>query len=83
MPALALTASLLYVGSWIDGNRDFSIPRLTAPAYVTANLTANYRAGPHWSLFGRITNLADRRYQDPIGFLAPGRGVFGGVKASF
>ena len=29
--ALSVNASVLYVGSWVDGNRDFSIPRLRAP----------------------------------------------------
>jgi vitamin B12 transporter len=78
--ALALTGTVLWVGSWIDGSRDFSVPRLTAPGYVTANVTASWRLGRQWSLYGRITNLADRRYQDPIGFLAPGRGVFVGLR---
>ena len=50
---------------------------------MTANVTAEHQLSAHWALFGRITNLADRRYQDPVGFLAPGRGVFGGIRASF
>ena len=78
-----LTATVLYVGPWIDGNRDFTIPRLTAPGYTTVNLTAEHRASAHWTLFGRLTNLLDRHYQDPVGFLAPGLGAFGGVKATF
>jgi vitamin B12 transporter len=78
-----LTGTLLYVGPWIDGNRDFTIPRLTAPGYVTVNVTGEYKADAHWTLFGRLTNLLDRRYQEPIGFLAPGFGAFGGVKAVF
>lgn len=82
-PALTLTATALYVSSWIDGNRDFTVPRLTAPGYVTVNLAADYRASARWSLFWRLTNLLDRRYQDPIGFLAPGFGAFAGVKARF
>jgi vitamin B12 transporter len=83
VPRVAVTGSVLYVGPWIDGSRDFSVPRLTAPGYVTADLTGEYRASARWTLFARITNLADRRYQDPIGFLAPVRGVFGGVRATF
>lgn len=79
----SLTASVLYVGPWIDGNRDFTIPRLTAPGYVTADVTAEYRVSRRWTVFGRLTNLLDRRYQDPIGFQAPGFGAFGGVRARF
>ncbi len=40
--ALNLDASLLYVGSWIDGSRDFSVPRLNAHPYWTADLAASY-----------------------------------------
>jgi len=78
--AFSLNSTLLYVGSWIDGNRDFSIPRLTAPAYTTVNVAANFALTAKWSLFGRIDNLFDRRYQDPIGFLQPALGAFAGVR---
>ena len=33
MEALALDATLLYVGRWIDGSRDFSVSRLNAHPY--------------------------------------------------
>jgi vitamin B12 transporter len=80
---LSISAEGLYVGPFIDGNRSFSIPRLTAAGYATLNLTANYALDPHLTLFGRITNLFDKQYQDPEGFLQPGIGVFAGAKASF
>jgi vitamin B12 transporter len=78
--SLSLDATVLYVGSWIDGNRDFSIPRLTAPAYATVNMAVNYALASRWSVFGRIDNLFDRHYQDPVGFLHPAFGVFMGVR---
>jgi vitamin B12 transporter len=78
--SLALDTTVLYVGSWIDGNRDFSIPRLTAPAYATVNMAVNYALRPRLTLFGRIDNLFDRHYQDPIGFLHPAFGLFVGVR---
>jgi len=35
-------------------------------------------------VFGRIDNLFNVHYQNPTGFLAPGLGVFGGIRfASF
>lgn len=76
----SLTASLLYVGAWVDGNRDFSIPRLTASPYATVNLAGSYDLGRGVTLFARINNLLDRHYQDPVGFDRPGIGAFGGVK---
>jgi len=78
---LSLDADLISVGSWVDGNRDFSIPRLQAPGYTTVNLAANYDVTSHLTFYGRITNLAGEHYEDPYGFLRPGRGFFIGVKA--
>ena len=80
---LSVTAEGLYVGPFIDGDRFFTIPRLTAAGYATMNLTANYAVVPRLTLFGRITNLFDKQYQNPEGFLQPGIGVFAGAKASF
>ena len=80
---LRLNATLLSVSSWIDGNRDFSIPRLTAPGYTTMDCAASYDLTSHWALFGRISNLFNRHYQNPDGFLQPTFGAFAGVKAKF
>jgi len=77
---VSLDATLLYVGTWVDGNRDFSIPRLDAPGYVTVNLAIAWAFSSAWSVFARIDNLLDRRYQEPIGFEQPGFGAFGGVR---
>jgi outer membrane receptor protein involved in Fe transport len=65
------------VSSWIDGNRDFSIPRLTAPGYTVVNLAANYTINPYTTVFARIDNLLNEQYQNPIGD-RPGFGIFGG-----
>jgi vitamin B12 transporter len=79
----SISPSVLYVGSWIDGNRDFSIPRLTAAGYTVANIAANYDLDPRLSIFGRVDNMFGRQYEDPVGFLQPGRGAYLGVKAKF
>ena len=78
--ALSLDATLLYVGSWIDINRETFVPGQKAPAYFTVNVAASIAVTPRWSLFGRIDNLFDRHYQDPVGFLQPALGVFAGVR---
>lgn len=77
---LTLSTTVLYVGERIDGNRDFSIPRLVAPAYTVVNLAADYRVNEHAKVFARIDNLFDERYEDPTGFLRPGFAVYGGVR---
>jgi vitamin B12 transporter len=78
---LSFNATLLTVSSWIDGNRDFSIPRLTAPGYTTTNVAASFDINDRLSVFGRIDNLFDRRYENPVGFLQPALGAFAGIKA--
>ncbi len=80
---LSLDLDLVSVGPFIDGNRDFSIPRLVANGYTTLALAAGYDINRHLTLYGRVTNLFDETYQDPVGYLRPGRGFFAGVKARF
>jgi vitamin B12 transporter len=77
---LSLHATVLTVSSWIDGNRDFSIPRFEAPGYTTADVAASYDITSRLAIFGRVNNLLDRRYENPTGFLQPGRGAFAGMK---
>jgi vitamin B12 transporter len=76
---LTLTATLVHVGDWIDGNRDFSVPRLTAPGFTVVNVAANYQVNPNLKTFARIDNLFDEHYQNPTGFLRPGIGAYAGV----
>ncbi|MBS0580491.1 MAG: TonB-dependent receptor [Proteobacteria bacterium] len=79
----SLDLTVLTVGSWVDGNRDFSVSPLEAPGYTTVNLAGNYDLGPRVAVFARMTNMLDRHYQNPTGFLAPGFGAFAGVKVAF
>ena len=81
---LSLDATVLYVGSWVDGNRDFTnLEPLNAASFTTVNLAANFDLNEHLSVYGRINNLFDRKYQDPIGFLQPTIGAYAGIKAKF
>jgi vitamin B12 transporter len=76
---LKLSGTVNYVGPWADRDRA-TYAAITAPGYTTVNIAANYAATDRITLFGRIDNLFDRKYEDPSGFLRPGLGVFGGVK---
>jgi vitamin B12 transporter len=80
---LSLNATVLSLSSWIDGNRDFSVPRLTAPGYTIVDVAASYDFTTHLALYGRVNNLFDRHYENPVGFLGPSLGAYAGVKASF
>ncbi|HEX4649266.1 MAG TPA: TonB-dependent receptor [Steroidobacteraceae bacterium] len=79
--ALLVDLNVLAVSSWVDGNRDFSIPRLDAPPYTTVNLAAALDVTRTFTVFGRVDNLFDRHYENPVGFLQPRLGVFAGVRA--
>jgi vitamin B12 transporter len=81
---LSLDATILYTGTWVDGNRDFTnLEPLNAPAFTTVNIAGNYDVNQYLAVYTRINNLFDRRYQDPIGFLQPSIGAFAGVKVKF
>lgn len=78
--ALSLDATILTVSPWIDGNRDFSIPRLQAPGYTTVNFAVGFDVSPRFAVYGRVDNLLDRHYENPVGFLQPSIGIFAGIR---
>jgi len=80
--ALTLSATVLHTGSFIDVNRDFSIPRLLAPAYTVVNIAADYAISDQIKIFGRVDNLFNVHYQNPTGFLQPSLGIYGGMRVA-
>ena len=74
---LTVAAQAVYVGPWLDYNRP-GTAELMAPGYTLVNLTANYAVTDRFSVFARINNLLNQQYEDPLGFLRPGFGIFGG-----
>lgn len=79
---LNLSATLIYVGDRVDGNRDFSISRMRAPGAAIVNIAAEYKPSEKLTVFGRVDNLFDRRWENPVGYLVPGFGAFGGLRVS-
>ncbi len=78
----SLNGTVLYTGSWIDSNRSGTMAGLVASPYTLVNIAGSYDLGHGVTAFARIDNLTNRHYQDPIGFLHQGIGVFGGVKVA-
>jgi vitamin B12 transporter len=78
--AWLLSLDVLAVGTWVDGNRDFSVSRLDAPGYTTVNVATSYELNAHLALFARINNLLDRHYENPVGFLQPSIGAYAGIR---
>lgn len=80
---LSLGASVTYVGSRID-QYDTSTSPPTAfrnGSYTLANLFGEYDFGK-WALYGRVENLFATHYQPELGYGAPGRAFYIGVRAS-
>ena len=80
---ISLNATLFSLSSWVDVNRDGSIPRLRAPGYTTLDLAGNYDIDAHWTLTVRGANLTNRHFQNPDAFDQPTLGAYAGIKAKF
>lgn len=57
--------------------------RVSLKDYVLVNLNAEYKVTGNISVFGRIENLTDEKYEEVFSFATPGRAAYGGVKARF
>jgi vitamin B12 transporter len=80
--ALTLSATALWVGSSVDVDRAFVDPAPINPGYHIINVAADYAVNSRLTVFGRIDNLLNEKYENPNGFLQPGFGVFGGVRVA-
>ncbi|TDR89297.1 TonB-dependent receptor plug domain-containing protein [Enterovirga rhinocerotis] len=79
---LTLSGTVIVVGSQVDGNRDFSIPRLRTAPYALVNAAANYQLTDQVNVFGRLDNLFNARVEDPTGYLRPGFAAYGGIRVT-
>lgn len=79
--ALSFDADVLYVSAWSDTDREGFIQHQRWPGFTTADISVNYDINDMFTVNGRISNLFDENYQDPRGFLRPGRGFYAGIKA--
>lgn len=58
-------------------------PIVTLDEYVLVNINAEYQLTDRITIFGRIENLIDEDYEEVFSFATPGRGAYGGIRASF
>ena len=70
------------LSGYFTGRRDdYPVHGLTVnPGYARLDLAASYNVSHGVSFYGRIANLADKKYQDVLGFPALGREFRVGVK---
>ncbi len=67
-------AVVSYTGRRPDG------ANVSLPSYALAGLSLSYQMDRHWTVFGRIDNLFDERYQTANGYNQLPRAVFAGVR---
>lgn len=69
-------------GSMRDLEPNWGSSLVTNPGRVTARLAGAYRLTRHFEIYGRVTNLFDREYEDIYGFPAMGRSLIIGLRAT-
>ncbi len=70
------------ISGYFTGQRfDYNFPgQIIDPGYALLNLAATYDVARGFSIYGRITNLANKQYEEVYGFPALGREFRIGVK---
>lgn len=84
IPETTLSLGAIYIGPRKE--MDFTVfpsPRVTRGGYTVVNLAATYDLSSRWTLFGRIDNLFDRKYEDVLTYAAPKFSGYAGVVARF
>ena len=83
---LTLSGNILYVSGWRDlpviGSEVCSTCG-KGHGYFTVDLAASYKINRFVTVFARADNLLNRQYEEPIGYLQPGRAGYGGVTLSY
>ncbi|MFW0777328.1 MAG: TonB-dependent receptor plug domain-containing protein [Rickettsiales bacterium] len=72
-----------YVGTSTD--IDFAAPfgRVQNKSFATVNLSTNYRVNPNTTVYGRVDNLLDKRYEEVYGYGQYGASATVGMKLNF
>lgn len=83
-----LSGNILYVSGWRDtpviaGADGYCSTCAKGHGYMTIDLAASYRINRYVSVFARADNLLNRQYENPVGYLQPGRAGYGGVTLSY
>jgi len=73
-----------YVGARLDNDFSSLSPALTSSGdYWLWNLASRYRINARVEIFGRVQNLGDTQYMEPLGFPAWGRTAHVGLTLKF
>ena len=70
------------IGTRTDFQAVAPFGRTNLPHETTVRVAGSYKFNKYLSVFARMENLFDSRFEEPNGFQRPGFAVFGGVKIS-
>ncbi|MFC2140409.1 TonB-dependent receptor plug domain-containing protein [Candidatus Auribacterota bacterium] len=79
---LNLNFYIKYVGTRKD--KDFStfpVMIVSRDSYTLVDVIASYQLNDHFQIFGKVTNLSDKNYEQVLGFETAGRAFYFGIKA--
>lgn len=70
------------VGVDFNGERT-DVPSAMLGSFTLLKVVAGWRVRPGVEIYARGENLLDREYEEVLGYGAPGRAVYGGLRATF
>jgi len=70
------------IGTRTDFQAVAPFGRTNLPHETTVKLAGSYKFNKHLTVFARMENIFDSKFEEPNGFQRPGFAVFGGVKVS-
>lgn len=82
----SLNLNLNYNGPQLDvffSPTTFTLDRVAIDAYTVLDLAVAWKLTASFELTGRVSNLLDEQYEEVLGFVRPGRGVFAGLRGRF
>lgn len=81
LPKLNLNADIRYTGERFDNDFSNFIPnRVTLKSYTLVNFGASYKLIKQLTIFARIENLFNEKYEDVLFYGTLGRSFYAGVK---
>jgi vitamin B12 transporter len=80
---LELEGRVTFVGVRYDGAPVWETGTVALAPYAKLDAFANYKVGDNVTVFARIENLTNARYQEVTDYGVPGRSIYGGVKVEW
>lgn len=83
---VVLTLNINYNGTQLDNffsPTTFAVQKVEIESHTLVDLAASWQLTGELQLVARLSNLFDKDYEEILGFVRPGRGVFAGIRGRF